>query len=263
SFQASSLIKIGEKDTSKVPESEPIPVLFVVYSNDAVLVEYSDESTLQLSPCGTVFQFELPPHEVSLLDTSGSRTIQQKSEFATSRFHGKVAEALHLRNMFAWQPCLLPSLMRHGVEWASNYDDELFDSSHFYWPSDPSDWQLGRSTRFSSIDGRAFLTVPVGLALGQPFDGATTPEKFGRLVQINHIGHWPDLGVRGQSGSRWAVATPRTQPVPRRCRQPHLHEFGFGASSAPTPPSGLQWLSAAAPELKSIRIVCRDGVVYR
>ncbi|PAA49132.1 hypothetical protein BOX15_Mlig024955g1 [Macrostomum lignano] len=76
-------------------------------------------------------------------------------------------------------------------------------------------------------------------------------------ILVNKLSH------RGQSGSRWAVATPRTQPVPRRCRQPHLHEFGFGASSAPTPPSGLQWLSAAAPELKSIRIVCRDGVVYR
>uniref|UniRef100_A0A1I8GJ44 DUF4524 domain-containing protein n=1 Tax=Macrostomum lignano TaxID=282301 RepID=A0A1I8GJ44_9PLAT len=232
SFQASSLIKIGEKDTSKVPESEPIPVLFVVYSNDAVLVEYSDESTLQLSPCGTVFQFELPPHEVSLLDTSGSRTIQQKSEFATSRFHGKVAEALHLRNMFAWQPCLLPSLMRHGVEWASNYDDELFDSSHFYWPSDPSDWQLGRSTRFSSIDGRAFLTVSAnGREICAEFSTrlSTAPEEQEGRFRTT----WLKLFL-----SVWLLANRLTPQQRRKSLRPVRVAVGGGHSpySASAPP---------------------------
>ncbi|XP_013421186.1 uncharacterized protein C5orf34 homolog [Lingula anatina] len=83
---------------------------FVLYSNDAVEVMYTDGCKLQMSPCGSAFVHDQPPgHGQHTLH--GIRRIQQRCIYVTSEFREKVLAALEFRNRFAERPYLCRELI--------------------------------------------------------------------------------------------------------------------------------------------------------
>ncbi|XP_002737734.2 uncharacterized protein C5orf34 homolog [Saccoglossus kowalevskii] len=88
----------------------PLPSVnqMMIFCNDAVEVTYSDGSQLQLSPCGTVFIHEKKPTSHPLQQL---HRVQQRTQFVTSEFKGKIQEALEFRNHFAEKPFICPALI--------------------------------------------------------------------------------------------------------------------------------------------------------
>ncbi|XP_062612767.1 uncharacterized protein C5orf34-like [Saccostrea cucullata] len=85
------------------------PSLMVLYSNDAVEVRYSDQSCLQVAPCGSTFVHHESPKEV-LHPAHGMKSISQRSEFVTSDYKYKLIQALDFRNRFAEKPYICKDL---------------------------------------------------------------------------------------------------------------------------------------------------------
>ena len=65
----------------------------LMYADDSICVKYSDGSSLQLSPCGSVFSYQGT--------TARPHMTQQLTRFAISMYKEKVCEAVTLRNRFA------------------------------------------------------------------------------------------------------------------------------------------------------------------
>lgn len=78
------------------------PVDMFVYTDDSMYVKYSDGTSLQLSPCGSVF--------LHYQSTSKPCHQHQLTRFAISKYHNKIAEALKVRNQFAERPYLCKEL---------------------------------------------------------------------------------------------------------------------------------------------------------
>ncbi|XP_061183350.1 uncharacterized protein C5orf34 homolog [Saccostrea echinata] len=85
------------------------PALMVLYSNDAVEVRYSDQSCLQVAPCGSTFVHHESPKEI-LHPAHGMKSISQRSEFVTSDYKYKLIQALDFRNRFAEKPYICKDL---------------------------------------------------------------------------------------------------------------------------------------------------------
>ncbi|KAK3703275.1 hypothetical protein RRG08_059538 [Elysia crispata] len=90
--------------------SRVVPLLMVLYSNDAVEVRYSDGSALQLSSCGsTMIHHGAASHK--RLSGKGSGNIHKRSRFVTSEHRQKVLQAMDFRNRFAERPYLCEELL--------------------------------------------------------------------------------------------------------------------------------------------------------
>jgi len=76
--------------------------LLVLHEHDGLFIKYSDGTSLELSPCGSVFL-----HREA--DPSNS-TMRQFTRFALSSFRTKITEAVRFRNLFAAQPYLCKEL---------------------------------------------------------------------------------------------------------------------------------------------------------
>lgn len=86
------------------------PVLMTLFTDDAVEVRYSDQSCLQLSPCGSTFVHHESPG-LLIHPAHGMKTIGQRCEFVTSDYRQKVLQALDFRNRFAERPFVCHSLI--------------------------------------------------------------------------------------------------------------------------------------------------------
>ncbi|KAK3603768.1 hypothetical protein CHS0354_023387 [Potamilus streckersoni] len=81
-----------------------VPILMVLYTNDAVEVRYSDGSRFHLTPCGSTFYYHTAAdgsHPVA-----GLNVVQQRCQFVTSQYRQKAISALDFRNRFAERPFL-------------------------------------------------------------------------------------------------------------------------------------------------------------
>ncbi|OWF52201.1 hypothetical protein KP79_PYT20100 [Mizuhopecten yessoensis] len=87
-----------------------VPVLMVLYTNDAVEVRYSDGSCLKMAPCGSTFVHHQSPGE-TIHPAHGMKVINQRCQFVTSDYRQKVLEALDFRNRFAERPYVCPDLL--------------------------------------------------------------------------------------------------------------------------------------------------------
>ncbi|XP_064615401.1 uncharacterized protein C5orf34 homolog [Liolophura sinensis] len=129
------------------------PVLMVQYINDTTEVRYSDGSRLELSPCGSVFQYEEARPE-SRHPVQGVDVIQQRSAFVTSQYRDKLIEALDFRNRFAERPYICQELFSKEdiVQLYSNIVEAA-------WPSTTDDAEVLQdgSIRLTSQDEFASL----------------------------------------------------------------------------------------------------------
>ncbi|GFR71115.1 chromosome 5 open reading frame 34 [Elysia marginata] len=91
--------------------SRVVPLLMVLYSNDAVEVRYSDGSTLQLSACGSTMIHHDAATPRRGKGTGSSGTIHKRSRFVTSEHRHKVLQAMDFRNRFAERPYLCKELL--------------------------------------------------------------------------------------------------------------------------------------------------------
>lgn len=87
-----------------------VPVLMVLYTNDAIEVRYSDGSCLKMSACGSTFVHHQSPGE-TIHPAHGMKVISQRCQFATSDYRQKVLEAIDFRNRFAERPYVCPDLI--------------------------------------------------------------------------------------------------------------------------------------------------------
>ncbi|XP_033760537.1 uncharacterized protein C5orf34 homolog [Pecten maximus] len=87
-----------------------VPVLMVLYTNDAIEVRYSDGSCLKMSPCGSTFVHHQSPGE-TIHPAHGMKVISQRCQFVTSDYRQKVLEAIDFRNRFAERPYVCPDLL--------------------------------------------------------------------------------------------------------------------------------------------------------
>lgn len=69
----------------------------LMYTDDSICIKYSDGSTLQLSPCGSVFSYQ---------GITERPDVIQLTRFAISVYKEKVCQAVLLRNQFACRPYL-------------------------------------------------------------------------------------------------------------------------------------------------------------
>ena len=77
--------------------------VLVLYGNDSLYAKYDDGSTLQLSPCGSVFLYtESPP---------SLHKVQHLTRFATSNFKDKIMRVIHIRNQYAARPYLCKEIL--------------------------------------------------------------------------------------------------------------------------------------------------------
>ncbi|XP_060071260.1 uncharacterized protein C5orf34 homolog [Ylistrum balloti] len=87
-----------------------VPVLMVLYTNDATEVRYSDGSCLRMAPCGSTFVHYQNPGE-TIHPAHGMKMISHRCQFVTSDYRQKVLEALDFRNRFAERPYVCPDLL--------------------------------------------------------------------------------------------------------------------------------------------------------
>ncbi|XP_038661871.1 uncharacterized protein C5orf34 homolog [Scyliorhinus canicula] len=129
--------------------------LMVLYEDDSVEMQFTDGSSLQLSPCGSEFLFEKAPAP-SMHPLHSSSRVRQRTSFVISTYKEQVLQALEFRNRFASQPYLAADLIAAG-----KLSNMFFDISEVKWPgTDTEDAVMiadnGRVT-VSSLGGHAFL----------------------------------------------------------------------------------------------------------
>ncbi|XP_027048679.1 uncharacterized protein C5orf34 homolog [Pocillopora damicornis] len=125
--------------------------LIVLYENDRLFIKYSDDSSIELSSCGSAFV-----HRQTAL--SSSAQFRQLTRFAVSSFRSKIKEAIRIRNLFAARPYLCKELtdpqdLKIGYK----------DVTQCCWPDEPSSCFITTMSDGSacvmSVDGLASLTL--------------------------------------------------------------------------------------------------------
>ncbi|XP_072113636.1 uncharacterized protein C5orf34 homolog isoform X2 [Mobula birostris] len=129
--------------------------LMVAYEDDSVEVQYTDGSSLQLSPCGSEFVIEKGPTQ-NLHPLQSSCRIRQRTPFVISTYKEQVLHALEFRNRFASRPYLPADLIT-----ADKLLNVFYDVSKVRWPGASSEGAVtvagdGRVT-VCSLGGYAFL----------------------------------------------------------------------------------------------------------
>ncbi|XP_070539183.1 uncharacterized protein C5orf34 homolog [Ptychodera flava] len=135
----------------------PMMTQMLLFGNDAAQITYSDGSQLQLSPCGAAFvhtkQVRHTDHPLQDL-----HRVQQRTQFVTSEFKGKVLEALEFRNRFAERPYICAELLDEN-----DIVNVHSDVDHFRWPveADPGSVKVHQdgSVCVTAMDGHASLTL--------------------------------------------------------------------------------------------------------
>lgn len=132
-----------------------VPLLMVLYSNDAVEIRYSDGSTLQLSACGST----MIHHEATSPRKRGSTgTIHKRSRYVTSEHRYKVLQAMDFRNRFAERPYLCKELLDREQIVALYAQVDTAS-----WCTTPSDSEIDLledgSRKINSLDGYASLII--------------------------------------------------------------------------------------------------------
>ncbi|XP_043932833.1 uncharacterized protein C5orf34 homolog isoform X2 [Protopterus annectens] len=128
--------------------------LMVLYDDDSLLVQYSDGSCLQLSPCGSEFLFEkVPPASAHPLQQP--ERIRQRTQFVISIYREKVLHALEFRNRFARRLFLPGSIIPNEKQYS------FFSISSVTWPSpdvkDAATFADDGTVKVRSMDGNATL----------------------------------------------------------------------------------------------------------
>ncbi|XP_048382663.2 uncharacterized protein C5orf34 homolog isoform X1 [Stegostoma tigrinum] len=131
--------------------------LMVLYEDDSVEVQYTDNSCLQLSPCGSEFLFEKAPVP-SMHPLQSSCRIRQRTPFVISSYKDRLLQALEFRNQFASRP-YLPARLISG----DKLSNQFLDICEVKWPEGDEDGGITVAdsgwVTVSSLDGRAFLNL--------------------------------------------------------------------------------------------------------
>ncbi|XP_067838191.1 uncharacterized protein C5orf34 homolog [Heptranchias perlo] len=185
--------------------------LMVLYEDDSVEVQFTDGSSLQLSPCGSEFLFEKAPAP-SLHPLQSSCRVRQRTQFVISSYKEQLLHALEFRNRFASRPYLPADLI--AVDKLSNL---FHDISKVKWPGADGEGAAtmadnGRVT-VSSPGGHAFLYL-------SPSQLEFTVKFMARVSQP--VSGKPLL----KPGPSWSGG-PHQQPRPSREK---VKPVGFGAA---------------------------------
>ncbi|XP_072371734.1 uncharacterized protein C5orf34 homolog isoform X2 [Scyliorhinus torazame] len=129
--------------------------LMVLYEDDSVEMQFTDGSSLQLSPCGSEFLFEKAPAP-TMHPLHGSCRVRQRTSFVISTYKEQLLQALEFRNRFTSRPYLAADLIAAG-----ELSNMFFDISEVKWPGTVTEDAVkiadsGRVT-VSSLGGHAFL----------------------------------------------------------------------------------------------------------
>ncbi|XP_078413408.1 uncharacterized protein C5orf34 homolog [Cetorhinus maximus] len=129
--------------------------LMVLYEDDSVEMQFTDSSSLQLSPCGSEFLFQKAPTP-SMHPLQSSCRVRQRTPFVISTYKEQLLQALEFRNRFASRPYLAADLIA-----ADKLSNLFLDISEVKWPGADVEGAVkiadsGRVT-VSSLGGYAFL----------------------------------------------------------------------------------------------------------